>query len=172
MSTEDSSDDKVLRGAMRGALQSGMKQSQLIAIVANGNTILLSTATHINLIPVTGSDIINIAKGAMQCALDRGTKPDVLINIAVEVAFKNCSPRSTKRFPSKQPSLGGKEIENVKKPAISASGAIKFAAGKQTLTPKRAASTEKAPQKKAKTTHTPAVDSDDEHMVTLSESNE
>ncbi|KFY43656.1 hypothetical protein V494_01861 [Pseudogymnoascus sp. VKM F-4513 (FW-928)] len=126
MSTEDSCDDKVLRGAM------------------------------------------SVAKGAMQCALDRGTKPDVLINIAVE----ELQPTIDEEISFKKPSLGGKENENVKKPAISAGGAIKFGAGKQTLTPKRAASTEKAPQKKAKTTHTPAVDSDDEQMVTLSDPSE
>jgi hypothetical protein len=75
----------------------------------------------------------------MKCALDRGTKPDVLINVAVEgnslsslkihtfnfniVAFKNQNQPSKEVVPAEKPIIGN-AIEDGSKPDKPASGAV------------------------------------------------
>ncbi|OBT39480.1 hypothetical protein VE00_10124 [Pseudogymnoascus sp. WSF 3629] len=139
----------VLRAAMKGALESGMKPTQLLAIVLN----------------VAGHDTVGVLKTTMKCALDRGTKPDVLINVAVEVAFKNQNQPSKEVVPAEKPIIGN-AIEDGSKPDKPASGAVEgntiftptiapfnfniAAVVNQNASLKRAQTTDKPPRKKQK----------------------
>lgn len=182
--SKDSGVANVLRCAMKAALVSGMKPSQLLAIVMNGNTFPPSMGAPFNFNIVAGTDTVGVLKTTMKCALDRGTKPDVLINVAVEgnslfslknrifnfniVAFKNQAQPSTEIVHTEQP-VTGNAIEGTKpdKPAGSA------VEGNTIFTPtitsfnfnievvanqkpplKRVLSTEEPPRKKAKATAT------------------
>lgn len=82
---------------------------------------------------------MGVLKTTMKCALDRGTKPDVLINVAVEgnyfsslknhtfnvniVAFKNQNQPSKAIVPAEKPVIGN-AIEDGSKPDKSAIGAV------------------------------------------------
>ena len=171
--SKDSGVANVLRCAMKAALVSGMKPSQLLAMGAPFNFNI-----------VAGTDTVGVLKTTMKCALDRGTKPDVLINVAVEgnslfslknrifnfniVAFKNQAQPSKEIVHTEQP-VTGNAIEGTKpdKPAGSA------VEGNTIFTPtitsfnfnievvanqkpplKRVLSTEEPPRKKAKATAT------------------
>lgn len=84
--SNDSGAENVLQGAMRGALQSGMNPSRLLAmaIATGGNTFCPSMVTLYNSNVVAKSDIMGGLSVAIQHALEHGTKPDELINLAVE----------------------------------------------------------------------------------------
>ncbi|OBT49737.1 hypothetical protein VE04_09339 [Pseudogymnoascus sp. 24MN13] len=86
----------------------------------------------------------------MKCALDRGTKPDVLINVAVEVAFKNQNQPSKEVVPAEKPVIGcaiedGSKQDKPYKPVI---GAVEAAVVNQSASLKRAQTTDKPPPRK------------------------
>ncbi|KFX94202.1 hypothetical protein V490_04470 [Pseudogymnoascus sp. VKM F-3557] len=126
---ENSGAYAVLQGAMDGALESGTKPSELLVAAAasamgatamGGDASILSIVTISDFNLVETSDVMGILKVAMRLALDHGTKPNELINVAVEggnqcptrialfnfiiEAFKNRNP-SLKRAvsPEEQP---------------------------------------------------------------------
>ncbi|KFZ03129.1 hypothetical protein V502_11204 [Pseudogymnoascus sp. VKM F-4520 (FW-2644)] len=120
---KDSGVENVLQGAMRAALESGMESSRLLAIVMGGNTFFPSVGTPFNFNIVAGSDAVSVLKSAMKCALGRGTKPDELINIAVEVAFKNRSS-TLEIVPTGQPALVCNSIKHEPMPDKPVSSAV------------------------------------------------
>jgi hypothetical protein len=73
---------------MEGALKSGMRPSELLVAVAatamGSDTSIHSMATISDFNLAEKSDVMGILKVAMRLALDHGTKPNELINVAVE----------------------------------------------------------------------------------------
>ncbi|OBT84204.1 hypothetical protein VE02_06595 [Pseudogymnoascus sp. 03VT05] len=143
--SKDSGVEDVLEGAMRGALWSGMKPSRLRAVVMD----------------VTGSNYVAIFKDAMKYSLDRGMKPDELINFAVEMAFKNQNQASKKIVPTEQPVTMGNTFKHETNPEKLASSTVEdddsFAPAKINVVinrnslPKRPVSTTWLPRKRIKT---------------------